>query len=195
MTRVSSDVDVARMFLSAGMALLLRTLLMVIGSLAMMLVIDWRLGLIMVAMLIISGSVIFWFLRVVGPLFSIVQQKLGKLNTLVQENLAGVHVVKAFVREQYEIQNFDRDNVDYMEQNIKVGRYLALVDAGAARPYKSGRDDRHLAGRHRRHRWASYHRRTRRLQQLHVDRYVAPAASQQHPLHDLPRRSIVKTRR
>ena len=127
MTRVSSDVDVARMFLSAGMALLLRTLLMVIGSLTMMLVIDWRLGLIMVAMLIISGSVIFWFLRIVGPLFSIVQQKLGKMNTLVQENLAGVHVVKAFVREQYEIENFDRDNVDYMEQNIKVGRYLALV--------------------------------------------------------------------
>ncbi len=127
MTRVSSDVDVARMFLSAGMALLLRTLLMVIGSLTMMLIIDWRLGLIMVTMLIISGSVIFWFLRVVGPLFSIVQQKLGKLNTLVQENLAGVHVVKAFVREQYEIENFDRDNVDYMEQNIKVGRYLALV--------------------------------------------------------------------
>ena len=127
MTRVSSDVDVARMFLSAGMALLLRTLLMVIGSLTIMLIIDWRLGLIMVAMLIISGSVIFWFLRVVGPLFSIVQQKLGKLNTLVQENLAGVHVVKAFVREQYEIENFDRDNVDYMEQNIKVGRYLALV--------------------------------------------------------------------
>ncbi len=127
MTRVSSDVDVARMFLSAGMALLLRTLLMVIGSLAMMLIIDWRLGLIMVAMLIISGSVIFWFLRIVGPLFSIVQQKLGKLNTLVQENLAGVHVVKAFVRERYEIENFDRDNVDYMEQNIRVGRYLALV--------------------------------------------------------------------
>ncbi len=127
MTRVSSDVDVARMFLSAGMALLLRTLLMVVGSLAMMLVIDWRLGLIMVTMLVISGSVIFWFLRAVGPLFTIVQQKLGKLNTLVQENLAGVHVVKAFVRERHAIENFDRDNVDYMEQNIKVGRYLALV--------------------------------------------------------------------
>ncbi len=127
MTRVSSDVDVARMFLSAGMALLLRTLLMVIGSLAMMLVIDWRLGLIMVTMLVLSGTVIFWFLRVVGPLFTIVQQKLGKMNTLVQENLAGVHVVKAFVREQHEIESFGRDNVDYMEQNIEVGRYLALV--------------------------------------------------------------------
>ena len=127
MTRVSSDVDVARMFLSAGLALLLRTMLMVIGSLAMMLFLDWQLSLIMVAMLVVSGSVIFWFLRVVGPLFSIVQQKLGKLNTLVQENLAGVHVVKAFVREEHEIEQFDKDNLDYMEQNIKVGRYLALV--------------------------------------------------------------------
>ena len=68
MTRVSSDVDVARMFLSAGLALLLRTMLMVIGSLAMMLFLDWQLSLIMVAMLVVSGSVIFWFLRVVGPL-------------------------------------------------------------------------------------------------------------------------------
>ena len=127
MTRVSSDVDVARMFLSAGLALLLRTVLMVIGSLAMMLVIDWQLSLVMVVMLALSGTVIFWFLRVVGPLFSIVQQKLGRLNTLVQENLTGVHVVKAFVREQHEIDLFNVQNQEYMEQNIKVGRYLALV--------------------------------------------------------------------
>ena len=127
MTRVSSDVDVARMFLSAGLALLLRTVLMVIGSLAMMLIIDWQLSLVMVAMLVLSGTVIFWLLRVVGPLFSIVQQKLGRLNTQVQENLAGVHVVKAFVREQHEIDLFNVQNQDYMEQNIKVGRYLAVV--------------------------------------------------------------------
>ena len=127
MTRVSNDVDVARMFLSAGLALLLRTVLMVIGSLAMMLIIDWQLSLVMVAMLALSGAVIFWLLRVVGPLFSIVQQKLGRLNTQVQENLAGVHVVKAFVREQHEIDLFNVQNQEYMEQNIKVGRYLAVV--------------------------------------------------------------------
>jgi ATP-binding cassette subfamily B protein len=127
MTRVSSDVDVARMFLSAGLALLLRTALMVIGSLAMMLIIDWQLSLVMIAMLVLSGTIIFWLLRVVGPLFTLVQQKLGKLNTLVQENLAGVHVVKAFVREQHEIELFEVQNQEYMEQNIQVGRYLALV--------------------------------------------------------------------
>ena len=127
MTRVSSDVDVARMFLSAGLALLLRTALMVVGSLVMMLVIDWRLSLVMVGMLVISGVVISWLLRVVGPLFTIVQEKLGKLNTQVQENLAGVHVVKAFVREQHEVDLFNVQNQEYMDQNIKVGRYLALV--------------------------------------------------------------------
>ena len=127
MTRVSSDVDVARMFLSAGLALLLRTALMVIGSLAMMLIIDWRLSLVMIAMLVLSGTIIFWLLRVVGPLFTLVQQKLGKLNTLVQENLAGVHVVKAFVREKHEIELFEVQNQEYMAQNIQVGRYLALV--------------------------------------------------------------------
>jgi ATP-binding cassette subfamily B protein len=127
MTRVSSDVDVARMFLSAGLALLLRTALMVVGSLAMMLIIDWQLSLVMIAMLVLSGTIIFWLLRVVGPLFTLVQQKLGKLNTLVQENLAGVHVVKAFVREQHEIELFEVQNQEYMAQNIQVGRYLALV--------------------------------------------------------------------
>ena len=127
MTRVSSDVDMARMFLSAGLALLLRTLLMVIGSLVMILTIDWQLSMIMVVVLALSSSVISWLLRVVGPLFSKVQQQLGRLNTMVQENLAGVHVVKAYVREQHEVERFNAQNLDYMEQNIRVGRYLALV--------------------------------------------------------------------
>lgn len=127
MTRVSSDVDVVRMFLSAGLALLLRALLMVIGSLIMIVQIDWQLSLVMIAMLGLAGGIIHWFLRVVSPLFTIVQQKLGTLNTAVQENLAGVHLVKAYVREQHEVERFNDLNQDYMEQNIKVGRYLALV--------------------------------------------------------------------
>ena len=127
MTRVSSDVDMARMFLSAGLALLLRTLLMVIGSLIMIFFIDRELSFVMVTVLALSAILISWMLRVVAPLFSKLQETLGKLNTLVQENLAGVHVVKAYVRERHEVERFGVQNQDYMEQNIKVGRYLALV--------------------------------------------------------------------
>jgi ATP-binding cassette subfamily B multidrug efflux pump len=49
------------------------------------------------------------------------------LNSIVQENLAGVQVVKAFVREPYEIDRFQDHNVDYMEDNIRVGRLMAIA--------------------------------------------------------------------
>jgi ATP-binding cassette subfamily B protein len=66
-------------------------------------------------------------MRAAGPLFRVVQQELAKLNTIVQENLAGVHVVKAFVRERFEIERFEQQNLDYREQTIKVGRLIAIA--------------------------------------------------------------------
>ncbi|MBI3961087.1 MAG: ABC transporter ATP-binding protein [Chloroflexi bacterium] len=127
MTRISSDVDVVRMFLSAGLALLIRSLLMIMGSVALMVTIDWQLSLWMFATLTLAAVIIRVFLRAASPLFSAVQQRLGSLNTTVQETLAGIRVVKAYVREQHTIERFAESNVSYMEKNIQVGRYLALV--------------------------------------------------------------------
>lgn len=127
MTRLSSDVDVVRMFSSAGLSLLLRALLMIIGSLTMLILTDWRLSINMIVLLVVAGVIITWLMGMARPLFSVVQQKLSGLNTIVQENLAGVQVVKAFVREHFEIDRFEEHNVDYMDQNIKVGRLLALA--------------------------------------------------------------------
>lgn len=127
MTRLSSDVDVVRMFSSNGLSLMLRAILMILGSLVMILLTDLRLSLIMFACLAVAGVIIWNFMRVARPLFTLVQQKLAALNTVVQENLAGIRVVKAFVREQYEVERFEDRNVDYRDQNIKVGRVLAMV--------------------------------------------------------------------
>jgi ATP-binding cassette subfamily B protein len=127
MTRLSSDVDIVRMFVSSGLALLLRALLMVTGSVVMMFVIDWQLALIMLVLLPIAGLLIGGVMRLAQPLFIVVQQKLSALNTIVQENLAGVRVVKAFVRERYEIDRFETCNTDYMQENIKVGRLMAVA--------------------------------------------------------------------
>jgi len=127
MTRISSDVDVVRMFASAGIMLLLRAGLMIIGSVILIVLTDWQLATIMVVILILAGLVIRSIIGVASPLFTFVQQKLSALNTLVQENLAGVRVVKAFVREQFEIERFDTRNTDYMQQYIKVGRLIAVA--------------------------------------------------------------------
>lgn len=127
MTRVSSDVDMVRMFASAGLALLLRALLMVLGSVMMMFATDWRLSLVVVALLVVAGLFIRGVMRLAQPIFMVVQQKLAMLNTVVQENLAGAQVVKAYVRERFAVEQFEDASDDYMEQNIKAGRLLALA--------------------------------------------------------------------
>jgi len=127
MTRLSSDVDQVRSFASHGLSLMLRALLMIIGSMVMLLIIDWQLALVMLALLPVAGLLIWLVFRAARPLFLIVQQKLAALNTIVQENLAGVKVVKAFVRERFEIERFEGSNLDYMQQYVKVGRLLAVA--------------------------------------------------------------------
>ena len=81
----------------------------------------------MVACLVLAAFVITGFTRKVQPLFAVVQKKLSALNTVLQENLAGIHVVKAFVREKFEIGRFGEHSQDYMQQHIRVGRITALV--------------------------------------------------------------------
>jgi ATP-binding cassette subfamily B protein len=127
MTRLSSDVDIVRMFTSAGVSLLLRVLTMIVGSVVLMSLIDWQLTLIMVVLLPLAGLVIGNVIRLAQPLFVVVQEKLAALNTIVQENLAGAQVVKAFVRERYEIGRFRRFNDDFMAQNVTVGRLMAVA--------------------------------------------------------------------
>lgn len=127
MTRISSDVNIVRMFLSAGIALLLRALLMVFGSVVLMATIDLPLTSVILVLLLIAAAVIAGVMRTAQPIFARVQQRLSRLNTLVQENLAGVRVVKAYVREPYEIDRFGAANRDYMEANIKVGRIMAAI--------------------------------------------------------------------
>ena len=127
MTRMGSDVDMVRMFMSAGLSLLLRALLMILGSLLMMFLIDWQLAMLMLVLLPLAAILIGGLMVLTRPMFAIVQQKLGLLNTAVQENLAGVQVVKAYVRERYEIGRFQGFNEAYMAEHIRVGRLMAVA--------------------------------------------------------------------
>jgi len=75
----------------------------------------------------LTMAVFFHFARRLRPLFTRVQQYLARLNTILQENLAGVRVVKAFAREPYEHRRFSAANRDLMEQQIETGRLIATA--------------------------------------------------------------------
>jgi ATP-binding cassette subfamily B multidrug efflux pump len=100
---------------------------MIIGSMIMLFIIDWQLAMIILIIMPLAVIVIWFVLHFARPLFTIVQEKLSNLNTVVQENLSGTQVVKAFVRERFEIGRFQDINTEYMEQHIRVGQLMAIA--------------------------------------------------------------------
>lgn len=68
-----------------------------------------------------------FFLRKTAPLFKVVQKKLDGVNQIMQENIAGARVVKAYVKEEYELARFDQGNAELCEKNLKVQSLLAFM--------------------------------------------------------------------
>lgn len=127
MTRVTSDVDTVRNFTGSGVLQLLNAVVLLLGSAAILFATNWKLALISFLMVPIILAIFLFFLQRVGPRFRIVQQKLGNLNTILQENIAGVRVIKAFVREPYELQRYRAANDDLLSENLNVVRSTSLT--------------------------------------------------------------------
>ena len=125
--RGTSDVNVLQEAYRMSMRIGLRGPLMIIGSLVLMVATDPRLTLSITPLFILIIILIGFFIAKLGPIFKTVQQKLGNLNNVLQENIAGVRVVKAFVRRAREEERFEVVNQDYTAVYIKVMRYVAIV--------------------------------------------------------------------
>jgi ATP-binding cassette subfamily B protein len=104
-----------------------RAPLLMIGSLILMFVTDSRLALMVLPVLLATTIIIVFFVSRMGPLFMTVQKKMDRLNTVLQENIAGVRLVKAFVRARHEGSRFASANEDYAERNISVMRFMATL--------------------------------------------------------------------
>jgi len=120
LTRVTSDVEMVRQFTGQGLFQLIGALVTVLGTAAILLATNLRLGLLSLlvvpAVFLVGGR----FARDIQPRFLQVQAKLGALNTILEENLAGVRVVKAFVREEYERDRYARGNEALLHENMGV---------------------------------------------------------------------------
>lgn len=125
MTRVTSDVEMVRQFTGLGLFQLLNAVVMLVGSATILLTMNWQLALTTLAVIPLMLLVILRFIRAIMPIFGEIQAKLGNVNTVLQENLAGVRVVKSFAREPYEIKRFHTANTEYKVLNITVSTTLA----------------------------------------------------------------------
>jgi len=120
MTRMTSDVELVRTFTGMGLLQLLGAVIMFVGTLVILLSMNWLLTIIFLALIPLVGILFFFFIRTMMPLSKVVQQALGELNTVLQENLAGIRIVKAFAREEYETRRFAEKNTTLYEQGLKL---------------------------------------------------------------------------
>lgn len=128
MVRLSSDIQmmerIVRIFIRIGT----RAPLLMIGSILLMISTSPHLALTIFPLLLITAVIIVLFISRTQPLYLAVQRRLDGLNTVLQENIAGVRVVKAFTRGEYETQRFSENNTDYTNQAIRVMQFSALLN-------------------------------------------------------------------
>jgi ATP-binding cassette, subfamily B, multidrug efflux pump len=127
MTRVTSDVEVIRQFVGQGLLNLVASALTVIGVIVLLVRTNWLLAIVELLSIPIIFVLIGYFISKVRPLFSVVQERLGSLNTILQENLAGIRVVRAFAREPHESSRYKGMNDLLMDVNITVNKRASVA--------------------------------------------------------------------
>ncbi len=126
-TRITNDVTQVQNFVSMAIRMFVRTIVLFFGGILMMYLTSPKFAIVLAVILPIQVLLIFIFLRKMTPIFGVVQSKIDKVNTVVQENVNGVRVVKAYVRENYEKDRFNDANVDLSLTTLKVQKIFAWV--------------------------------------------------------------------
>lgn len=127
MVRLTSDASTLQRLTQVSLRIGTRAPLMMIGSLILMINTSPSLALTMLPLLVVTSAVIIFFVAKMEPLFRSVQQKLDRLNTVLQENIAGARLVKAFVRADFEGEQFETANEAFTDDSIQVMRFMSTM--------------------------------------------------------------------
>ena len=126
-TRLTNDINTLQEFMNMLLRIFVRSPLMFFGGIFLCVRIDIRYAIIIALALPIQLLIMFLLVRRANPLFKQVQKKLDKVNSVVQENVTGARVIKAYVKEDYENERFDYANNDLRSTNIRVMNLMALM--------------------------------------------------------------------
>lgn len=127
MIRATDDVEKVRLFIAQGLIMTAQAFLLLVATLVILFLTNWRLTLVVLPILPVALVVFIIFGKVSQPLFIEIQMRLSKLNTILQENMAGIKVVKAFARETYEQKRFDAATDDLFAQQLRVARTFSFL--------------------------------------------------------------------
>ncbi|MCR8642784.1 ABC transporter ATP-binding protein/permease [Paenibacillus sp. N1-5-1-14] len=126
-TRVTSDVSIIQNLVFMGLRIMMRAPLLIIGSIVMALVVDYKLALILVIVMPIVFAFLVWSMKRGFKLFRAVQQRLDRANGVLRENLLGMRLIRAFVRQDHENKRFADANEELRETTKSALRLMELT--------------------------------------------------------------------
>lgn len=121
-SRITSDVRRIERFFGYALVELMRSIIMLVGAATLMFAMSWKLTLVAVSVTPIIATTALLVSRRLGSVFHASRRQFGVLTSVLQENIAGVRVVKAFARRDYEIEKFGREADDYFQKRLAAIR-------------------------------------------------------------------------
>ncbi len=126
-TRLTNDITAVQDMVAQILRMFVRAPMQFIGGIVMAISISPKFGIVLLCALPLQLLLIFIMLKKATPLYTAVQTKLDKVNSVVQENVTGARVVKAYVKEQHEIGRFSKANFELRDVNLKVQKLMATL--------------------------------------------------------------------
>ncbi|MCI5679526.1 MAG: ABC transporter ATP-binding protein/permease [Bacteroidales bacterium] len=126
-TRLTNDITQIQLVIMMCLRMLVRSPLLCIGSIVMAFSINAKIASLFIFVVLLLAGAVFLILKAALPKFKMVQEKLDKVNTVMRECLAGIRVVKAFVRNEYEMEKFTNVNEDYKNTTISAFKLMLLM--------------------------------------------------------------------
>lgn len=124
-TRLTNDITQIQIVILMCLRMLVRAPLLCVGSIIMAFSINMKIASMFIVVVLLLTVAVYIVMKFALPKFKLMQDKLDQVNTVMRECLAGVRVVKAFVRDEYEIEKFDEVNSSY--KNISVGAFKIIM--------------------------------------------------------------------
>jgi ATP-binding cassette, subfamily B, multidrug efflux pump len=133
MARMTGDMDAVRHFAAWVIYMIFENSMIFLFSVICLFTINWQLAAVLFALAPVVGFFTRRLARSVRPTFQAIREQFSKLNSVVQENISGNRVVKAFSREGFEMEKFDRENTAFRDRNLDSarvwGRYIPVIDS------------------------------------------------------------------
>ena len=126
-TRNTNDVQQVQMVLFMGLTMMVAAPLTGVGAVIMALKTNVKLSGLLLVAVPAMGLLIFWLLRRIVPLFRVMQTRIDRINLVLREQIAGVRVIRAFVKTGYEEERFAVANEELMQTNLSVTRTFAIM--------------------------------------------------------------------